>query len=165
MAQTGVRGLTSNHFVTRQSLIPAVFVITLVVRALPAAAQSTDAQNATVVEVTPYASVGSYPSSRVGAAVAFRLSPTLSLESEAGYRHDTTGALSATMSVLYDLPRIGRVRPYAAAGAGLEEYGTAVQMPGGGISARQRLALALMPRLRHTEAQRQEERSHGLTRA
>ena len=72
--------------------------------------------------MTPYVSLGSYPSPRVGAAVAVRLTPTLSVESEVGYRHDMASRLSATASLLYDLPRIGRVMPYLAAGAGLEEY-------------------------------------------
>ena len=109
----------------RQSLTPAVFVIVLATGGLPAAAQSTDTDNAAPVEVTPYVSLGSYPSSRVGAAIAFRLTPTLSVESEVGYRHDMAGRLSSSASLLYDLPRIGRVMPYLAAGAGLEEYATA----------------------------------------
>jgi opacity protein-like surface antigen len=127
----------------RQSLIPAVFVIVLATGGLPAAAQSTDRDNAAPVEVTPYASLGSYPSSRVGAAIAFRLTPTLSVESEVGYRHDMTGALSLSASLLYDLPRIGRVMPYLAAGAGLEQYATAFPRPGGALAAQQRTAFAI----------------------
>jgi hypothetical protein len=107
-AQTGVPALTSYRSMKRQSLTPAVFVIVLATGGLPAAAQSTNTNNAAPVEVTPYASLGSYPSPRVGAAVAFRLTPTLSVETEVGYRRDTTGRLSATASLLYDLPRIGR---------------------------------------------------------
>ena len=74
----------------RQSMIPAVFVIVLATGGLPAAAQSTDADNAAPVEVTPYVSLGSYPSPRVGAAILFPLTQTLSVESEVGYRHDMT---------------------------------------------------------------------------
>ena len=127
----------------RQSLTPAVFVIVLATGGLPAAAQSTDTDNAAPVEVTPYASLGSYPSPRVGAAVAFRLTPTLSVESEVGYRHDMAGRLSATASLLYDLPRIGRFKPYLAAGAGLEEYATASRLPDGALAAQPRTAFAI----------------------
>jgi hypothetical protein len=128
---------------TRQSLTPAVFVIVLATGGLPAAAQSTNPDNAAPLEVTPYASLGSYPSPRVGAAIAFRLTPTLSVETEVGYRRDTSGRLNATASLLYDLPRIGRLRPYLAAGAGLEEYATALQLPDGALAAQSRTAFAI----------------------
>src|SRR6476620_10494879 len=114
--KTGVPALTSKVTMKSQSLIPAGFVIILATGALPAAAQSTGTDNAAPVEVTPYVSLGSYPSSRVGAAIAFRLTPTLSIESEVGYHHDIAGALSLSAALLYDLPRIGRVIPYLAAG-------------------------------------------------
>jgi len=127
----------------RQSLTPAVFVIVLATGGLPAAAQSTNTNNAAPVEVTPYVSLGSYPSPRVGAAVAFRLTPTLSVESEVGYLHDTTGRLSATASLLYDLPPMGRFKPYLAAGAGLEEYATAFRLPDGTLAAQSRTAFAI----------------------
>jgi hypothetical protein len=127
----------------RLSLTPSVFVIVLVTGGLPAAAQSTDTPDAAPVEVTPYASLGSYPSPRVGAAVAFRLTPTLSVESEVGYRHDTAVRLSASASLLYDLPRIGRFMPYLAAGAGLEEYATASQRPDGAVVAQPRVAFTI----------------------
>ena len=127
----------------RQSLTPALFVIALVTAGLPAAAQSRNPNNAAPVEVTPYVSFGSYPSPRVGAAVAFRLTPTLSVESEVGYRRDMAGRLSATASLLYDLPRIGRFRPYLAAGAGLEEYTAALRLPDGALAAQRRTAFAI----------------------
>jgi opacity protein-like surface antigen len=126
----------------RQSLIPAVFAIVLATGGLPAAAQSTDPK-AAPVEVTPYVSLGSYPSSRVGTAIAFSLTPTLSVESEAGYRHDPTGALSLSASLLFGLPPIGRVKPYLAGGAGLEQYATASTLPGGALAVRQRTAFAI----------------------
>jgi opacity protein-like surface antigen len=129
---------------TRQSLIPAVFVIVRAAAGLPAAAQSTDADNGAPVELTPYVSLGSYPSPRVGAAVTFPLMKNLSVESEVGYRHDSImGALSLSASLLYNLPRIGRVIPYLAAGAGLEQYATAFQLPGGALAAQQRTAFAI----------------------
>src|SRR5439155_20368807 len=62
---------------------------------------------------------------------------------EVGYRHDMTGRLSATASLLYDLPRIGRFRPYLAAGAGLEEYATALRLPDGALAAQPRKAFAI----------------------
>jgi hypothetical protein len=126
---------------TRQLLTPAVFVILLTTGGLPAAAQSTD--KAAPVEVTPYASLGSYPSPRVGAAVTFRLTPTLSVESEVGYRHDTSGRLSAAAGVLYDLPSMRRFKPYLAAGAGLEEYATASRLPDGALAEQRRTAFAI----------------------
>jgi hypothetical protein len=121
----------------------ALLVIILATAVLPAAAQSTSTIEAAPVEVTPYVSLGSYPSPRVGAAVAFRLTPNLSVESEVGYRRDTAGRLSATASLLYYLPRIGRVVPYLAAGAGLEEYGTALRLPDGALIPQSRQALAI----------------------
>jgi opacity protein-like surface antigen len=125
-----------------KSLTPAMFVIVLATGALPAAAQS-DTDKTAPVEVTPYVSLGSYPSPRVGAAVAFRLTPTISVETEAGYRRDTTGRLSATANLLYDLPRIGRFKPYLAAGAGLEEYATGLKRPDGALAAQPRMAFAI----------------------
>ena len=142
-AKTGVPALTSKVTMKSQSLIPAVFAIVLATGTLPAAAQSTGTDNAAPVEVTPYVSLGSYPSPRVGTAVAFRLTPTLSIESEVGYRHDPIGALSLSASLLYHLPTIGRVIPYLAAGAGLEQYATAVRLPGGALAAQQRTAFAI----------------------
>ena len=127
----------------RQSLTPAVFVIVLATGGLPAAAQSTNTDNAAPVEVTPYVSLGSYPSSRIGTAIAFRLTPTLSVESELGYGHDFAARLSVAASLLYDLPGIGRFKPYLAAGAGLEEYATASKLPDGALAAQRRTAFAI----------------------
>jgi hypothetical protein len=126
-----------------ESLTPALFVIVLTTGGLPAAAQSTSTNNAVPVEVTPYVSLGSYPSPRVGAAVAFRLTPNLSVESEVGYGRDMASRLSATASLLYDLPRIALFRPYLAAGAGLEEYATALKLPDGTLAAEPRKAFAV----------------------
>jgi len=126
-----------------ESLTPALLVILLATGGSPAAAQSTITNNAAPVEVTPYVSLGSYPSPRVGAAFAFRLTPTLSVESEVGYSRDTASRLSAAASLLYDLPRMARFRPYLAAGAGLEEYATAVRLPDGALAAQRRTAFAI----------------------
>ena len=80
----------------RQALTQAVFVILLAAGASPAAAQSSGTDNPAPVEVTPFVSMGSYPSSRVGVAVAFPLTPNLSVESEVGYRRDLSGRLSGS---------------------------------------------------------------------
>jgi len=125
----------------RQSLTPVLFAVVLTTG--PAAAQSTGTNSAVPVEVTPYVSLGSYPSPRVGAAFAFRLTPTLSVESEVGYLRDTATRLSATASLLYDLPRIQRFRPYLAVGAGLEEFATAIKLPDGTLASQPRKALAI----------------------
>lgn len=125
------------------TVVPAVFVLALAAGGSPVAAQSTDERRTAAVEVTPYVSLGSFPSSRIGAAIAFPLTPSLSLESEVGYRHDPTGLLSLSASLLYDLPSIGRVTPYLAAGAGLEQYGTAAQLPDGTLATQERTAFAI----------------------
>jgi len=122
---------------------PAVFAIVLASGVLPAAAQTTGTAGAASVEVTPYVSFGSYPSPRVGGAIAFRLTPVLSVEGEVGYQHDTAGRLSSSASLIYDLPRIGLFRPYLAVGAGLEEYVTGVMLPNGEIASQGRTAFAI----------------------
>lgn len=96
-----------------------------------------------VVEVTPFVSLGSDVSSRIGAAIRFAWTPTLSLEAETGYRRGEIGALSAHLSLLYSLPRMGRLKPYLAGGLGLEQYGTALDVPGFGLVSQHRLAFAI----------------------
>jgi opacity protein-like surface antigen len=127
---------------TRQPLTPALLLAFLATGVLPAAAQSRTPDKA-ALEVTPFVSLGSYPSPRVGAAVAFRLTANFSLETEAGYRRDTDGRLSASANLLYDLPHLGRFQPYLAVGAGLEEYGTASQRSDGTLAVQGRTALAI----------------------
>lgn len=98
------------------------------------------------VEVTPFVSMGSLRSSRIGNAVSFPVSSSLSVEAEVGYRRGEgrIDALSAHVSLLYSLPRIGRVAPYLAAGVGLEEYGSPFVMPGSSeIFTRSALAFAI----------------------
>ena len=75
-------------------------------------------------------------SSRVGGAIAFPLANDLSLEAEVGYRRQELNALSAHLSVGFgDLPRIGRIRPYLAAGIGLDTYnGTPLPQPDGTLA-------------------------------
>ena len=95
------------------------------------------------VTVTPFVSLGSPFSSRVGAAILFPWTDTMGLEAEVGYRREELNALSAHLSVIQDLPRIGRVTPYVAAGIGLEQYGTAVLQPDHSLATLGRTALSL----------------------
>ena len=92
-----------------------------------------DERQSREVEVTPFVSLGSVYSSRIGAAIAFAWTSQLSVEAEVGYRRSEIDALSSSVSLLYDLPRIGRLAPYLAGGIGLEQYGAPVQIPGSGL--------------------------------
>jgi len=95
------------------------------------------------ITVTPFVALGSPFSSRVGGAIAFPVTDRMSLEAEVGYRRQELNALSAHLSLLQDLPRIGRIRPYLAAGIGLEEYGTAMPQPNGTLATVGRMALSV----------------------
>ena len=111
---------------------------------IPGSAGAQPQDNApAAITVTPYVSLGSPFSSRVGAAIAFPLTNQMSLEAEVGYRRQEVNALSAHLSLLQDLPRIGRIRPYLAAGIGLEEYGTPVPQPSGTLATVGRMALSV----------------------
>jgi hypothetical protein len=113
----------------------AALVSTLL--AAPAHAQTAPAEQPTArgVEITPYLALGSVRSSRIGAAIAFPVTPDLSIETELGYRRGEGGlhAFSSSANLLYHLPQIGCTVPYLAAGAGLEEYGAAFAQPDGRI--------------------------------
>jgi hypothetical protein len=128
-----------------QSLTLATLLLALTAAASPAAAQSRTPSNQAAVEITPYvSSLGSYPSSRVGAAFAFRLAPRFSIESEVGYRRDVSGRLSASASLVYDLPGYRRFRPYLVGGIGLEEYATAsFRQSDGALLVQPRTAVAI----------------------
>lgn len=54
-----------------------------------------------------------------------------------------SAALSAHLSLLYGLPRMGRLKPYLAGGLGLEQYGTALDVPRFGLVSQHRLAFAI----------------------
>jgi hypothetical protein len=110
---------------------------------IPGSAAAQPQDNPPAITVTPYVSLGSPYSSRVGAAIAFPLTDQTSLEGEVGYRRQEVNALSAHLSLLQDLPRIGRIRPYLAVGIGLEEYGTLVPQPFGTLATVGRMALAV----------------------
>ena len=102
----------------------AVFVlVAFAVGTLPAMAQ-----NATIVEVTPYVAVGSAAASPVGTAVTFPVTSTLSVETDVAYRRGEgrIHALSSSTSLLYFLPRVGHSMPYLTGGVGLSQYGAPV---------------------------------------
>src|SRR5262245_14822994 len=108
-----------------------VCTMLLAVAALPARAQSNPPDHPAVTEaptvsVTPFLSLGSTMSSRAGAVVTFPLTQSTSVEAEVGYRKAEIGAVSAYVSLVQDMPRIGRITPYLAAGLGLEQYGAPI---------------------------------------
>jgi hypothetical protein len=120
--------------------------ITLALAASPVGAQSlttetTEDVATPSISVTPFVSIGSSASSRVGAAVTFPWKRNFSLEAEIGYRRAEINALSAHLNLLYDLPAVGRVTPYLATGLGLEQYGTAETLPAGGFATQARTAV------------------------
>ena len=95
------------------------------------------------VMITPYVSLGSPYSSRVGGAIAFPLTNGTSLEAEFGYRRQELNAVSAHLSLLRDLPSLGRIKPYLAVGIGLEEYGAPLPQPNGTVGTIGRMALSV----------------------
>lgn len=124
----------------------AACVAVLLVFTVAAEAQdgrATTGSEAPGVEITPFVSLGSESASGVGAAIRYPVAFNVSIESEVGYRPGQLHALGSHVSALYDLPRIGRVTPYLAAGIGLEQYGSAVEQPGGTVLTRRRGALAV----------------------
>ncbi len=98
------------------------------------------AQEARDIEVTPYVALGSDAASPVGAMLTVPLTPTLSLETELGYRRGEGDihALSTSASLLWLLPRVGQASPYLAAGVGLAQYGRPVFSLSGPPSGTQR---------------------------
>lgn len=95
------------------------------------------------VEVTPFVGIGSAASARIGAAIRFEWTHRLGLELEMDYRRAEINALSSSVSLLYDLPRLGRTIPYLAGGVGVEQYGTALVLPGLGVVTQSGLAFTV----------------------
>lgn len=95
------------------------------------------------VTITPFVSLGSPYSSRVGGAIAFPVNKETSLEAEFGYRRQELNAVSAHLSLVRDLPSVGRIKPYLAAGIGLEEYGAPLPQPNGTVATLGRMALSV----------------------
>jgi hypothetical protein len=93
------------------------------------------------VEVTPFFSVGSDFSSRVGADVAFRLAPIVMIGAEVGYRRNEMAAFSGNANVVLELPKLRTVLPYLATAIGLEQYGTPMELPGFGVVTRKNVGM------------------------
>ena len=90
-------------------------------------------QDAKAVEVTPFVALGSTGASPLGVVIVFPVTSTLDIETEVDYRRGEgrIHAVSSSTSLLWNLPRVGRVAPYLAAGVGLAQYGAPVLSPGG----------------------------------
>ena len=102
----------------------AVFaLVAFTLEALPVGAQ-----DAKIVEVTPYVALGSAAASPVGAAVTFPVTSTLSVETDVAYRRGEgrIHALSSNINLLYFLPPVGQATPYVAGGVGLSQYGAPI---------------------------------------
>ena len=97
-----------------------VLRVTLVVLSLQISVSVATAQQAAddPVQVTPFVSMDSRGSTPIGAAISFPVTSLFAVETEVTYRDS---ALATHASLLYDLPRLGRTRPYLAAGVGLAQ--------------------------------------------
>jgi opacity protein-like surface antigen len=99
-----------------------------------ALAQDSRGQAATPsVEIMPYVSVGSSAASGVGTSVRWSVAPKLSIELDTALREAEVTGLNSSVSLVYDLPSIGRLTPYVAGGVGFEQYGAVVESPVQGL--------------------------------
>jgi opacity protein-like surface antigen len=122
----------------------AIATLVLAVPGMAGAQEPSDQTAAEpAIEVTPHVSLGSAASSGFGAAIRFPLSSQFSVELETGQSRAERNALTMNLSLLYDLPAIGRVTPYLAGGAGLEQSAYAVGSPEGGLVVRAKTIFAL----------------------
>ena len=87
------------------------------------------------IEVSPFASSGG-DTSGAGVSVRWPFMARLGLEFEAEYRHTQARPLSGSLedngvtgnvNLVFDLPSIGRVRPFLLGGGGLEHYSNVAQ--------------------------------------
>ena len=87
------------------------------------------------IEVSPFASSGG-DTSGAGVSVRWPFMARLGLEFEAEYRHTQARPLSGSLedngvngnvNLVFDLPAIGRVRPFLLGGGGLEHYSNVAQ--------------------------------------
>jgi len=131
-----MRALNDNHLM--------IAVLGWTVAVAPAIAQNTTAAvphttEPAPVQITPFVSIDSRGSAPLGAAFSFPLSSSFKIETEVGYRRGegNLNALSSSANLLYDLPRIGRVTPYLATGAGLAQYGAPIVARDGSVIATQ----------------------------
>jgi hypothetical protein len=130
---------------TKPIAVMALTTIAMVVVAASAQAQDGPQQSrrVTYVEITPFVSLGSNASSGVGAAVRWPLGSNFSLEVETAGRWSEVTAVSIGASLLFDLPAIGQATPYVAAGIGLDQYGSPVELPGGAVATQARTAVTV----------------------
>jgi hypothetical protein len=108
-------------------LRPTLVVLSLQLSVSVAVAQQAPGD---AVQLTPFVSMDSRGSTPIGGAISFPLGSSFDLEAEATYRES---GLATHASLLYDLPRLGRTRPYLAAGVGLAQFGAPVVAPGTGL--------------------------------
>src|SRR4051812_45939180 len=94
-------------------------------------------------EITPYVFLGSNGSSGIGAAVRWPLPNHFNVEVDTSSRLSDVARLNANVSLLFDLPKIGRVTPYVAAGVGLDQYAYAETAPSGALVAESGTALSV----------------------
>jgi len=123
-----------------QRVIAAVLWAAL---AITTSARAQDGSAHEGAEVTPYLFLGSNASSGVGAAVRWPLPGQFSLEVETNYRASEVSPASAYLSLLFDLPQIGRVTPYVAAGVGLDQYTFADSSSGRQLAVQSGTALSV----------------------
>ena len=114
--------------------------VVLAVAAIPSTAQAQTVLPS--IEVTPFVSLDSRGMIPIGTAVSFPLNSTFSIETEVGYRRaeGNLNALSTSANLLYNLPKLGRVTPYLAAGAGIAQYGSPLITPRGVIGTQSAIA-------------------------
>ena len=73
--------------------------------------------------------MGSGNASGVGTAVRWPIGARFGIELETELKRAEVTAVNVALSLVYDLPAIGRVTPYAAAGIGLARVGTLYYLP------------------------------------
>ena len=83
------------------------------------------------IEITPYVLMGSASASGAGAAVRWPIGSRFGVELETELKRAEVTAVNIALSLVYDLPAIGPVTPYVAAGIGLERFGKAFYRPDG----------------------------------
>jgi opacity protein-like surface antigen len=83
------------------------------------------------IEITPYVLMGSGSASGAGAAVRWPIGDRLGIELDTEVKRAEITAVNFALSLVYDLPAIGRLTPYVAAGVGLERFGKAFHQPDG----------------------------------
>ena len=123
--------------------VTSAMCVVLAVTAIPSTAQAQTALPS--IEVMPYVSLDSRGMIPIGTAVSFPLNSTFSIETEVGYRRaeGNLNALSTSASLLYNLPKLGSVTPYLAAGVGIAQYGSPIITPRGVIGTQSAMAFEL----------------------